>query len=1041
MVEQSRHFPFKIKPILSGEQIADAVDIELSSAEHTGAFANSGHVQEAIDRLDATGLGANPTVITGSFFSSSANIATWYGGRQSDTIETSRTLANGNYTFELPDNVEIVAMFDDLVARGLGEVYTRTFVHSGGNTTFVGNNSLTIKTASISNLFNINELPTTLAQGAAATFRIVRQGGIVGSWERVSVEDATDAFTAFGTFQFQTLGWNNRDFSFLPTSGQVQKGYAFRVTNSDPNDGTLRQGLLDSGVSDRFIYNGDWVVWTADAFTAWTDGDNWAVFSDGEVNRFTREAQRFLTQISEIDNRVDVAPVAMLTSDALVWLSENPLAAAPFLTPSTDTNNPRTGDNYAYIGGRENRNEMNQFQFSANRFGSYMTVGITPSFITGHPESDIRVRILDTDRAVLSEFNLDTDFTFVDDATFTNGTVRHYQRSTSINYPFLATIEIVLTEVQRHFVLNPNSVNVSANIPEGSLTEFQLNAEAQTKLNANLTPDNSRFEEIEPRLCPYIGVTHSEPETEVLYLDSTGSDTYPPDLTGFNAVSSESTRFTGGDIALFLATPEPGSFALRNITADTIVSLADSEATVDVLASIRDETTSRTYFIYRVTGLTSGHVYEVERTTSQQVLQWPNDIDNIQADVQRIDAELEHALLGLADEVVQVFEHEITVAEESAPTVLATAFNTGLGDTAAQTVFYETSPNAPGGGVTNSTPFSDLAGDRIRRKLVYFPEGTAFTNQAYLAAFDGTTGRDLIRYDNGVFNAKVLVPATSAGSSTETIYPAPSTLVSGAGIWINIPALTFQNGLPVPEADEVFFTRNIPPTATELTVQYRGHSNGNIFGTNSTTLAGVGGGADAFATVTLDTGGELANVQIHWDASQRNIRVSVTEVVRTGLPTINDVEVILSYTETRTIPATTETTRDVQIENEQTGAQVFAVKPSATDTVIIVGDRTEIDTGYAYTTAFGASEDGYLIATTETVTFLNYEDFDPITSTIADLENHAGLPQFGLFTTQYTHETIVALGTQLTVLDSSGTVRSVGAVLSDLLTRVTALEA
>ncbi len=1026
MVEQTRHFPFKIKPILAGEQVADAIDIELNSAEHTGAFANSGHVQEAIDRLDATGLGANPTVITGSFFSNSGNISTWYGGRQSDIIETQRGLANGNYNFELPEPDELTTMFDDLASRGLGEVYTRTFIHRGGNTTFVGRNSLTIRPPNVSALFDRNELPTTLAQGASATFRITRQAGSIGSWERVSVEGATDAVAAFGTFQFQSLNWNNRDNSFLPQSDQVQKGYAFQVINSDPNDGTLRQGLLDSGVSDRFIYDGDWVVWVADAFTNWTDGDNWVVYSNGEVNRFTREAQRFLTQISETDTRVDVGLVSFMTGDALVWISENPLAEAPFLTPSTDTNNPRSGDDYAYIGGRENRNGMNQFQFSANRFNSYITVGISPNFITGHPESDIRVRIYDTDRVLLDDFNLATDFTFVDDGTFTNATVRHYQRSSTVNYPFLATIEIWLTAEQPHFTLNPNSVNVSGNIPEGSITEFQLTTAAQTKLNANLTPDNSRFAEIEPRLCPYISVSHSEPETGTLYLDSTGSDTYPLSLTGFNAVSADNPRFTGGDIALFLATPEPGSFALHNITSDTVVALVGSEATVDVLASVRNDANTITYFIYRVTGLTSGHVYEVERTTSQQVLQWPNDIDNIQDDLDRINAELEHAVFDLPDAVVQVLENEVAVTEEATPTVVATAYNTGLGDTAAQTVFYETSPNTPSGGNLSSKPISDLTGDRVRRKLVYFPEGVAFTNQAYLTAFDGTTGRDLVRYANGVFNAKVFVPAKSAGSSTETIYPAPATLVSGAGIWINIPALTFQNGVPVPEADEVFFTRNIPSSSTTLTIQYRGHANGNVFGTNSTTLAGVGGSSDAFSTVTLNTGSEQADVQIHWDATQRNIRVSVTESVRSGLPTINDIEVILSYSETRTIPATAATTRDVAIENEHTGAQVFAVKPSSTGTLILVGDRTEIDTGYAYTTLFGAGEGGHLIAASDSATFLNYEDFDPISTTVADLENHASLPQFGLFTTEYTHATVLDLATQLTVRNSAGDTVNVG---------------
>ena len=73
-------------------------------------------------------------------------------------------------------------------------------------------------------------------------------------------------------------------------------------------------------------------------------------------------------------------------------------------------------------------------------------------------------------------------------------------------------------------------------------------------------------------------------------------------------------------------------------------------------------------------------------------------------------------------------------------------------------------------------------------------------------------------------------------------------------------------------------------------------------------------------------------------------------------------------------------------------------------------------------------------------TYLNYEDFEPITTTVTDLENHLSLPQFGLFTTNYTHATILELSTQLTVKDASNVTRNVGDVLSDLLTRVAALE-
>ncbi len=105
--------------------------------------------------------------------------------------------------------------------------------------------------------------------------------------------------------------------------------------------------------------------------------------------------------------------------------------------------------------------------------------------------------------------------------------------------------------------------------------------------------------------------------------------------------------------------------------------------------------------------------------------------------------------------------------------------------------------------------------------------------------------------------------------------------------------------------------------------------------------------------------------------------------------------------------------RDVPIESLHSNGQVFAIKPNAAGNLVIIGDTTEIDTGYSYTTLFGASENGQLIALNENVEFFDYEDFEPIDTTIRSLQNHATLPQFGLFTTQYTDETILDLDVTL----------------------------
>jgi len=551
-----------------------------------------------------------------------------------------------------------------------------------------------------------------------------------------------------------------------------------------------------------------------------------------------------------------------------------------------------------------------------------------------------------------------------------------------------------------------NQVATSAAAP----IEMRLNSRID-RLASGLDEEDSAIQSISRRASPLRIDGIQSPYGGARFLDSTGSDAFPSDVGVMSQVSDANPRFTVSGTAVFIAAEPGSSYALLNITQNSATPLDNSHPDVTLGESVTFQ--DQVYFVYRVTGLTASDVIEVMSVTSVEVVAWAEDIEGLQGDIARIDAELEHAALNLPDEVVHVLDNEVSVTEESSANINPTDFNTGLGDTAAQTVFYEANANSPSGGTLNSRPINATSGGRARRKIAYLPAETTYGNAAYLVAFDGTTGRDLVRYANGVFNAQVFVPANPGGSVTDTVYPAPPNLVAGPGIWQNVPTLTFVNGVPVPEADELFFTRDLPQSATALTIQYRGHANGNLFGQGTATLVGAGGPNEVATTFTLDDGSETATVEVRYYPNRqgrKEIRVSVTERVNVGLPTINDIEVILSYTEARTVPATPATVREVPIENRRDGAQVFAVRPSSTGTLIIVGDRVEVDTNYPYTTLFGASEAGHLILTTTSGVFLDYQDFDPIPSTVASLEDRAELPQYGLFTTAYTRETLLNIG-------------------------------
>lgn len=1089
--EQIRHIIYKLKAGLSGQKIADSVDIEVDASGFTGALAdmtvtdvqllanfidglmidggnpgmihanmvdvdttaltgllsNVGNVQTALNRIDATGLGAQFREITGSFNAlyseGSENTNTWYGGRQTVSIRV-RPTANGQYTFTMPRADAMTEVFDDLASKGLGEVYTLTLEYAGGNTGFVNRNRLTVQNASVSNGFAQGTFPTVLAQGQSATFRIERTGGVTGSWERLGIQQAVNPAPTFGEFVFQSRGWSNADGSFLPSGGDVLKGYAFPVVGSNPNDGTLRQGLLDSGVSDRVIHDGDYVVWTADSFTAWTNGDDWFVLPINQLELLTRQQGNFLAQVTEIDARVDVGFVSGMGSEALVWLSENPFARAPFLTPSTDTGsapdgNPRPGDDYHYVGGRENKNAMQQFTFSQNRFNNYMTVGISPNFISAHDVNDIVIRIVEEGtRNVLAEYNLGTDFEFVDDDTFTNSTVRHYRRNSTVNYPFLATIEVVLTQVVRHFRLNPQSVDVTQNVR--NLLESQLSPDVVAKLNRPLPDDSERFQEIEPRLMSYINVPSFEPDIYARFLDSTGSDPVPSNLDSFSVVSASNPRFTGGDVALFVAVDirndNSSGFTLLvrpGTNNEEKIPLSDSHPQVSVLESVNVD--GITYFVYRVTGLTSGRSYEVERVFLHRVLREQNDIENLQKDVAANQAALKHAALNLADALVNVLQHNVTVTEETNATKIPTDYNKQLANTDTQIVFDEPTIGTVSGGTLNSDAIIDSPVDRRRKKLLYLQNKT-FGNSAVVSAWDGTTARDLIRYQDGYFYVKQFVDAIPAGQRTEQVYPAPSNLVSGHGIWHTIRALTLVNGVPTPLADELFYTRNLSGDPTNLTINHRAHANNNLFGSGVDTLVGFGGNTDAIVNSTVSDGSESVTLESFWQAQQRRLRESITETVFTGLATVNDVQTQPVWERTVTVPATPATVRDIRIDhvNTQNGLNtVFAFKDNGSGKLVIVSEGHEIDTNFDFTTLFGAGETGHLTALTDTAVFYDYDCINPIPSTVTDLKNHSSLQMQGLFTLQYTHSTFVDLGVQLRVPDQNGTLINVGQTLRQYL--------
>jgi len=136
---------------------------------------------------------------------------------------------------------------------------------------------------------------------------------------------------------------------------------------------------------------------------------------------------------------------------------------------------------------------------------------------------------------------------------------------------------------------------------------------------------------------------------------------------------------------------------------------------------------------------------------------------------------------------------------------------------------------------------------------------------------------------------------------------------------------------------------------------------------------------------------------------------------------------LFTYSRQRTVPAVAAHVRDVALKAQGINtSNIFALKASSANTVVIESDAIELDTGYLFTDIFTADESGSYETIITTSEFFDYRVFEPTTQVVQQLENHSNLDQRGLFDTAYDHESFLDLDTQLRVRDSAGDQITVG---------------
>ena len=280
---------------------------------------------------------------------------------------------------------------------------------------------------------------------------------------------------------------------------------------------------------------------------------------------------------------------------------------------------------------------------------------------------------------------------------------------------------------------------------------------------------------------------------------------------------------------------------------------------------------------------------------------------------------------------------------------------------------------------------------------------------------ESSTGIPMITRSGSNVVARRFVAAVPSGSSTRTNIPTPANTFTRDWYTIELHTPSLQA-----EANELFFTNNLPSTSTTLSVRLRYTANGSTGATQSLTLNGVGGSSDVSLNHTLALpDGENVQVVVQWRASSRNLVVEATPNVNNQNFFIFDMQVGLSWTETITTAGSAETFTNVviapYIENTPL---VIAMKPSIdridnnAAQIIFVTQNAEVNTGYGFTLRFASNDNQWLVVNQENVMFFDAV-FNPNSTTMQSLQAHIVNPFFGLFTQEHQTDDVLVLDTKL----------------------------
>ena len=458
-----QHFPYKFKPALQGQNIADAEDVELL-ATYVGVLTGATDTETALQRIDATGQGSRIRQFTGSFTADGTNITEWFGGRQLTRLRcTDSNIAvgqTGTVTFQLPGSAALNTAFDQLQTAGVEEVIRFIIEYTGPSKDRLSIIPRPGATPIITGQTNI-----IVRTGIAAEIEVTRTSGTISDYVFQAIGGIGDGGELFDAIRLQnpaSVVWDASSTGTLPT--QVAKGSAYKVVNA-PTDGSGRFGEV--------MYTDDWVVWEGETFTAWaTEPHQWFVMSAHDVRRITALETDFLTDIA--------------------------------ITAQSDRNGVTRGANYADTAGEIRLKIYNsQSDYSAADLNT--TGDIDEYTDTSDATGVLAIRLSGTRATLLSVlptlyvyvessgtftrlFNLNDDFAYQGDF----GSESDYVSINTINYTANDTIRIYIGSIVDRY-----------NAPNFDVFESNLSDAVQAKLNrtdGNGTVDEQRLSALESKM-------------------------------------------------------------------------------------------------------------------------------------------------------------------------------------------------------------------------------------------------------------------------------------------------------------------------------------------------------------------------------------------------------------------------------------------------------------------------------------------------------------------------------------------------------------